>query len=226
MKSILIVEDDPAILMGLETALTEENYEIISIDNGEKGYNYALKKNPYLIILDIMLPNMNGLDICRELRRKNIQTPVMMLTSKKEEIDKVLGFETGADDYVTKPFSIMELKMRVKALLRRSDPPRKELDVFEFSDITIDFKKHEVFKDNKPLSISAKELQIMKYLIEREGEVVSRDKMLDDVWGYDNFPTTRTVDNYILSIRKKIEDDSAEPKHLITIHTVGYKFVK
>jgi len=226
MKSILIVEDDPAILMGLETALTEENYEIISIDNGEKGYNYALKKNPDLIILDIMLPNMNGLDICRELRRKNIQTPVMMLTSKKEEIDKVLGFETGADDYVTKPFSIMELKMRVKALLRRSDPPRKELDVFEFSDITIDFKKHEVFKDNKPLSISAKELQIMKYLIEREGEVVSRDKMLDDVWGYDNFPTTRTVDNYILSIRKKIEDDSAEPKHLITIHTVGYKFVK
>ncbi|MFC2130516.1 response regulator transcription factor [Bacteroidota bacterium] len=226
MKKILIVEDDPAILMGLETALTEENFEIISIDDGEKGYNYALKKNPDLIILDIMLPNKNGLDICRELRKKNIHTPILMLTSKKEEIDKVLGFETGADDYVTKPFSIMELKMRVKALLRRSDPPKKELEVFEFSDITIDFKKHEVLKNNEPLNISAKELQILKYLIEREGEVVSRDKMLDDVWGYDNFPTTRTVDNYILSIRKKIEDDSTKPKHLITIHTVGYKFVK
>ncbi|MGA2298191.1 MAG: response regulator transcription factor [FCB group bacterium] len=226
MKNILIIEDDPVILMGLEASLEEENYKISSANDGNKGFEMALKSTADIIILDIMLPGKNGLDICRELRQKNVNTPILMLTSKKEEVDKVLGFETGADDYLTKPFSIAELKMRLKALLRRSAVPQKEIDNYIFENYELISKKFDVYKDNKPVGLSVKEFQILKYLIEREGEVISRDKLLDDIWGYDTYPTTRTVDNYILSIRKKIEPDPANPKHLITIHTLGYKFIK
>lgn len=226
MTKILIIEDDPAILLGLLASLEEENYEILSEEDGQKGFDSAKKSNPDLLLLDLMLPNKNGLDICRELRREGYEFPILMLTSKKDEIDKVLGFETGADDYVTKPFGIMELKMRIKALLKRTGTPKQEPATYEFGDITVEYKKLEAFIDGEPIGLSAKEFQILKYFIEKEGEVVSRDTLLNDIWGYDSYPTTRTVDNYMLSIRKKIEDDPSNPKHILTIHTVGYKFVR
>ncbi|TAL70721.1 MAG: response regulator transcription factor [Bacteroidetes bacterium] len=226
MKKILIIEDDPAILIGLQASLEEDNYELITATDGDKGFQLAKTANPNVIILDIMLPSKNGLDVCRDLRKLNINTPVLMLTAKKEEIDKVLGFETGADDYLTKPFSIMELKMRIKALLRRTEPGKKEIESFECGNLKINFKRLEAFKNNEQLNLSAKEFQILKYFTEREGEIISRDMLLDDVWGYESYPTTRTVDNFILTLRKKIEDDPSQPKHILTVHTVGYKFVK
>jgi DNA-binding response OmpR family regulator len=226
MKKILIVEDDPAILLGLQASLEEDNYELITASDGENGFQLAKSANPNLIILDIMLPSKSGLDICRDLRKLNINTPVLMLTAKKEEIDKVLGFETGADDYLTKPFSIMELRMRIKALLRRLEPEKREIESVDFGNLKINFKRLEASKNDEPLNLSAKEFQILKYFTEREGEIISRDMLLDDVWGYENYPTTRTVDNFILSLRKKIEDDPSQPKHILTIHTVGYKFIR
>lgn len=226
MKKILLVEDDPAILKGLTVSLEAENYIIKSASDGEKGYQLAKNENVDLIILDIMLPSKNGLDICRDLRKDGINTPILMLTSKKDEIDKVLGLEIGADDYVTKPFSLRELQARIKAILRRKSEMTKSIDDFSFDGINLDFKKMEAVKDGEPIKLSALEFKILKYLIEREGDVVSRDKLLDDVWGYEAFPTTRTVDNYILSIRKKIENNPAEPVHILTMHKSGYKFVR
>jgi DNA-binding response OmpR family regulator len=226
MITVLVIEDDAAIQLGLKIALEEENYNIITFEDGHKGFNEAKRLKPDIILLDLMLPNKNGLDICRDLRREGFKMPILMLTSKKEEIDKVLGFETGADDYVTKPFSIVELKMRIKALLRRSSPDPSDINNCEFDDIKIDFKKLEAIKKEKTIQLSAKEFQILKFFISKEGEVITRDALLDNVWGYESFPSTRTVDNFILQIRKKIEDDPSNPKHLITIHTVGYKFIK
>ncbi|MCK5087877.1 MAG: response regulator transcription factor [Melioribacteraceae bacterium] len=225
MKRILIIEDDPAILMGLKDSLTEEHYEVLTEEDGERGFRKAIKENIDLILLDLMLPSKNGIDICRDLRSAGVNTPILMLTSKKEEMDKVLGLEIGADDYVTKPFSIRELQARIRALLRRKTEMVKEIEEYSFGNVNIDFKKQEAIKNKKALQMSSTEYQILKYLIQHEGEVISRDKFLDDVWGYDAFPTTRTVDNYILSIRKKIEDDPANPKHLLTVYKSGYKFV-
>ena len=226
MKKILLVEDDPAILKGLTVSLEAENYFIKSASDGEKGYQLAKNENADLIILDIMLPSKNGLDICRDLRKDGINIPILMLTSKKDEIDKVLGLEIGADDYVTKPFSLRELHARIKAILRRKNDLTKSIDDFSFDGTNLDFKKMEAVKNGKQIKLSALEYKILRYLIEREGEVVSRDNLLDDVWGYEAFPTTRTVDNYILSIRKKIENNPAEPVHILTMHKSGYKFVR
>ncbi len=226
MKKILIVEDDPAILKGLISSLESEGYSVVSSTDGEEGFKLGKSLNIDLIILDVMLPNKDGFEICRDLRKSGINTPILMLTSKKEEIDKVLGLEIGADDYMTKPFSIRELHARIKAILRRKAELIKNLDEFSFNGINLDFKKMEALKNGEPIKLTTLEFKILKYLIEREGEVVSRDKLLDDVWGYEAFPTTRTVDNYILSIRKKIENDPAEPVHILTIPKSGYKFVK
>jgi two-component system, OmpR family, alkaline phosphatase synthesis response regulator PhoP len=226
MKRILIIEDDPAISKGLSDALHEEHYEVITVEDGEKGFNFAQNENIALIILDLMLPSKNGIEICTELRKKGINTPIMMLTSKKEEMDKVLGLEVGADDYLTKPFSIRELLARIKALLRRKQEITKNIEEFSFDSIHIDFKKQTASKKNKPIELSTTEFKILKYFIEHEDEIVTRDNLLDKVWGYDVFPTSRTVDNYVLSIRKQIEDNPSEPKHLITVPKAGYKFVK
>ncbi len=226
MKRILIIEDDPAILLGLNESLVEEHFEVLTASDGEEGYQKGKKENIDLIILDIVLPSKNGIEICKELRAFGITIPILMLTSKREEIDKVLGLEIGADDYVTKPFSIRELIARIKALLRRQVEFKKDLEDYTFGNISIDFKRQEVFKGNSKIEISATEIGILKYFIQLEGEVVTRHQLLDDVWGYENFPTTRTVDNFILNIRKKIEDDPSRPKHLLTIHKAGYKFVK
>ncbi len=226
MKRILVVEDDPAILRGLEAALVEEHFEVLTAADGEKGYTLSRRENIDLIILDLMLPKKNGMDVCSELRKDGITTPILMLTSKKEVVDKVLGLELGADDYMTKPFSIRELVARIKALLRRKGEISKELEEYTFGDVELDFKKQEATKRGKLLKLSSKEFDVLKYLILHEGEVVTRHMLLDDVWGYEHEPTTRTVDNYILSIRKHIEDNPSKPSHLLTIHTSGYKFIR
>ena len=226
MKRILIIEDDPAILTGLKDSLQEEHFEVLTEEDGEIGYQEAKKENIDLIILDLMLPSKNGIDICKDLRKEGINTPILMLTVKKEEMDKVLGLEIGADDYVTKPFSIRELIARIKALLRRKVEMNKEIEEYSFGKISIDFKKQEAIKNSKLFELSTSDFKILKYFIQREGEIITRDQLLDNVWGYENFPTTRTVDNHILALRKKIEDDPSHPVHLLTIHKAGYKFVK
>lgn len=227
MKRILIIEDDPAILKGLCISLEEEHYQVFTASDGEHGYQLARKDNFDLIILDLMLPGKNGQEICRELRGQDVKTPIIMLTSKKEESDKVLGLELGADDYVTKPFSVRELQARIKALLRRTAPEDKaDQDTYSFGSIQINFIRQEATKNDLPIKLSVKEFEILRFFIDHEQEVVQRDLLLNEVWGYDIFPTTRTVDTFILNIRKKIEDDPAHPRHLITIHGAGYKFIK
>ena len=226
MKKILIIEDDPATVAGLSDTLTEEHFEVSTVMSGQMGYESAKDGGFDLIILDLMLPEKSGIDVCKDLRKIGISTPILMLTGKKEEIDKVIGLEIGADDYVTKPFSIRELVARVKALLRRPQEIRPDIEEYSFSDIEIDFKKQEAKKGNKPIELSAMEFKVIKYFVQREGEVIDRNKLLDEVWGYQNYPSTRTVDNFILNLRKKIEDDHSEPKHLLTVHGAGYKFVK
>ncbi len=226
MKRILIIEDDPAIARGLQTALEEEHFDVLVASDGVTGEEKARREAVDLIILDLMLPSKNGMEVCRDLRKDGKETPIIMLTSKKEETDKVLGLETGADDYVTKPFSIRELHARIRALLRRPGEIRKEIEGVAFGTIVVDFRKQEARKDGVPVPLSSREFAVLKYLSEREGEVVTREMLLDDVWGYETFPTTRTVDNYILSLRKKLEADPSSPEHFLTVPTSGYKFVK
>jgi DNA-binding response OmpR family regulator len=226
MKKILIVEDDKAILRGLTDNLQQEHFDVSQATDGTKGFEMAKTARHDLVILDVMLPGINGFDICRQLRSQGIQTPILMLTGKGEETDKVLGLELGADDYLTKPFSIKELIARVKAILRRQTELRSPIETTSFGTVHVDFKRQEATKGKKPIRLSAKEFQLLKYFVEHEGEVVTRPQLLDDVWGFDVTPTTRTVDNFILSLRKKIEADPSSPKHLRTVHTAGYKFVR
>jgi len=225
MNKILLVEDDPAILEGLSALLNEESYETITADDGEKGLALALKESPDLIVLDIMLPKMNGLDLLQILRnREKSNVPVIMLTSRKEEIDRVMGLEFGADDYVTKPFSTRELLARIKAVLRRVSVMQQLPDIISFGDVTVDLKHQEVKKNDTLLDLSVTEFNMLAYFISHADEVVTREILLDQVWGYDSYPTTRTVDNFVLAIRKQIEVDPSDPKHLITIYRAGYKF--
>ena len=226
MKKILIIEDDPAILNGLEETFKEEHFDVSTVMSGQMGYEKAREGVYDIIILDLMLPEKNGIDICKDLRKEGVSTPILMLTAKKEEIDKVIGLEIGADDYVTKPFSIRELVARVKALLRRPQEIRPEVEEYSFSNVHLDFRKQEAKRGTQSIELSVMEFKVMKYFIQREGEVIERNKLLDEVWGYENYPSTRTVDNLILNLRKKIEDDHSNPKHLLTIHGAGYKFVK
>ena len=226
MKKILIIEDDPAILTGLEASLEEEHYEVSSSTDGLEGNEKARIEQFDLIILDLKLPGKNGMDVCNDLRKEGVNTPILMLTSKIEEMDKVLGLELGADDYVTKPFSVRELLARIKALLRRNSVVKSEIEECSFGNIYINFKNQEATKNKEPLELSTMEFKVIKYFVQCEGEVIERSKLLDDVWGYDNFPSTRTVDNFILVLRKKIEDDPAHPIHILTVHKAGYKFVK
>jgi len=226
MPKILIIEDDPAISRALTVALKEEQYDVLVAADGERGKDLALKERLDLILLDVVLPKMDGYDVCRELRAAGITYPILMLTSKKTETDKVVGLELGADDYITKPFSIRELLARIKAHLRRSREQKVQSESISFGDIVVDFKKMEAKKGGKEVKLSVRELEVLKFFIEHEGEVISRDTLLDKVWGYEQYPTTRTIDNYILSLRKKIEDDIKTPRHLLTVHTAGYKFIR
>ena len=226
MKTILIIDDDASIVKGIQEALKAEHFNVIAAETGEKGLTMARRQSVDLILLDLRLPDKNGEEICRDLRAEGINTPIVMLTSKREEMDKVLGLELGADDYLTKPFGIHELVARIRAILRRNRDLTKDIEEYAFGDIYLDFKKQEARKKGKELKLSTGEFSTLKYFILHEGEVVTRTMLLDEVWGYESFPTTRTIDNYVLSIRKKIEIDPARPKHLITIHTSGYKFLK
>lgn len=226
MKTILIVEDDAAIVQGLEEILRAEHFDVCSASTGQKGILMAKRENVNLIILDLILPDIKGKDVCRSLREQRIETPILVLSSKKHEIDKVMLLEIGADDYVTKPFSTRELVARIHAILRRKTVTTKVIEEYAFGNIEIDFKKQEAKKGSKRLKFSSKEFEILRFLVAHEGEVVTRETLLNKVWGYESYPTTRTVDNYILSIRKQIEINHSQPKHLLTIHTAGYRFVK
>lgn len=225
MKRILIIEDDVSILSGLRDVLTFKSYEVLTAEDGETGYAAVGKEKPDLIILDIMIPKMDGFALCGKLRAEGNATPVLMLTAKGEEPDKIRGLDIGADDYVTKPFSLPELLARVRALLRRTPEgaPKSLPDSLRIGDVFLNFKKYEAAKGDAAMNLSPKEFGILGYLASRAGEVVTRDELLDEVWGYDLYPTTRTVDNHIAQLRSKIENNPAEPRYLLTVHGVGYK---
>jgi DNA-binding response OmpR family regulator len=222
---ILIIEDEPSMILGLQDNLEYEGYEVITAIDGEAGVGRALKDKPNLILLDVMLPKKSGLDVCRELRSQGIESPIIMLTARGQEIDKVLGLEIGADDYVTKPFSINELLARVRAHLRRAAKLVSEIESYRFGTIELNFKKYLASKNGEPIELSQREFELMKYLIRHRGETVTRDELLDKIWGYDNYPITRTVDNHIARLRHKIETVPNEPEFILTVHRVGYKFI-
>ncbi len=226
-KKILIIEDDPGISLSLKDEFESEAYEVATADDGEKGLEAARIQQPDLIILDIMLPVLDGYEVCKRLRMGGNRAPIIMLTVKDKEIDKVLGLELGADDYVTKPFSLRELLARAKALLRRSEDLPIDLGAYSFGEIEINFKKYEATKKGENLDLTPLEFHMIKLLIQGKGEVLTRDDFLDGIWGEDNLSVSdRTVDSHIANIRKKIEDDPADPQHIISIRGVGYKFVE
>jgi len=222
MKKILIAEDDNHILTGLVDNLTAEGYKTIIARDGQSALKQVREKSPELIILDIMLPKLNGFEVCKELKRGGVNIPIIILSAKAQEADKVLGLELGADDYVTKPFSPRELLVRVKAVLRRSSQPPEHQEKYEFDDIKIDFIRYEVFKKNEEVKLTAAEFKVLKLLIDSKNSPVSRHKILSEIWAEN--VTTRTVDTHIWNLRKKLEDDPSNPKHIITIHRIGYKF--
>jgi DNA-binding response OmpR family regulator len=225
MSVILAIEDDPAILRGLADNLRFESYEVLTASDGQSGYTLIREKHPDLIILDLMLPKLSGYEICRKIRAEGIQTPILMLTARGEEADRVLGLDLGADDYVAKPFSIRELMARVRAILRRAKPDKEQPDELRFDDVVINFVSYEARKAGEPIEMTRKEFQILRLLASRPGEVVTRDELLNEVWGYENYPTTRTVDNHIAALRAKTEAQPSDPQRLKTVHGVGYKLV-
>jgi DNA-binding response OmpR family regulator len=222
---VLIVEDDQAMAVALRDGFEYEGFAVQVARDGASGLKAASEKDLDLIILDVMLPKVSGFDICKQLRSTGNNTPIIMLTARGQEIDKVVGLKIGADDYVTKPFSFMELMARVEALLRRISRRTDTPEEFKFGDIVVNFKKFEVSKAGTPVELSAREFNILKYFIEHRGEVVTRDQLLDSVWGYGSFPLTRTVDMHIAKLRQKVEDSPHDPRHIVTVHRVGYKFI-
>jgi len=227
MKKILIIEDDEALLATLSSALEAENYSVDSAMDGHVGFELGKKETFDLICVDWVLPSMNGLEVCRKLREDGISTPLIFITGeKKEEVDKVLGLELGADDYIIKPFGIREFTARIKAVLRQAIPEIPELEKCVFGNNNIDFKKQILTNQDQEYTLTAKEAELLKFMFAFAGEVLSRERILNQVWGYENFPTTRTIDTFIHNLRKKIEDDPTEPKHLVTVPWSGYKLVK
>jgi DNA-binding response OmpR family regulator len=225
MSRILVIEDDPAILRGLADNLKFESHEVLTAVDGEAGYQLIREQKPDLIILDLMLPRLSGYEVCRKVRDEGITTPIMMLTARGEEGDRVLGLDLGADDYVTKPFSVRELLARVRALLRRAHPANASPHELRFDDVVIDFRRYEARKGDLTLEMTRKEFGVLRLLASRPGEVVTRDELLNEVWGFENYPSTRTVDNHIATLRAKLENNPAEPRRLLTVHGVGYKLV-
>lgn len=225
MTKILIVEDEPNMVAGLRDNFEFEGYEVISAPDGVAGLERAISSSPDLVILDVMMPRMSGLEVCKQLKTKRPAMPIIMLTARGQEVDKVVGLELGADDYVTKPFSIRELLARVKAVLRRSQLPPPSQEQRSFGDVEVNFRTCQVLRKGKPLEFSSKEFELLKYFLCHTGEALSRDKLLEDVWGYDSFPTTRTVDAHIVRLRQKLEAKPDDPRFILTVHGVGYKFV-
>jgi DNA-binding response OmpR family regulator len=225
MSVVLLVEDDPAILEGLQESLRMERYDVLSAADGLTGYRLAREKRPDLVILDLMLPKMGGFEICRKLRAEAFTAPILMLTARGDEGDRVLGLDLGADDYVTKPFSVRELLARVRALLRRQEKSDKLPDELRFDDVVVDFRRCEALKHGSAVELTRKEFGVLRLLAAKAGEVVSRDDLLNGVWGYDSYPNTRTVDVHIALLRSKLEDKPSTPRRLITVHGMGYKLV-
>lgn len=221
---ILIVEDEPAMVAGLRDNFEYEGYEVISAVDGVEGLDRALSEKPDLVVLDVMMPRMSGLDVCKQLKLKQPSLPIIMLTARGQEIDKVVGLELGADDYVTKPFSIRELMARVKAVLRRA-APQPPPDIYRFSDVEVNVRSNEVLRNGSRVELSAKEFALLAYFVAHPAETLSRDRLLDAVWGYENYPNTRTVDTHIVHLRQKLEPNPEEPRFILTVHGTGYKFV-
>jgi DNA-binding response OmpR family regulator len=225
MKRILVIEDEPQMLLGLRDNLELEGYEVQTASDGDEGLARAATFNPDLVLLDVMLPRKNGFDVCRELRARSNTTPIVMLTARSAETDKVLGLELGADDYVTKPFSITELLARVRAVLRRTGGRPQPQDVVRIGDIEVDFKLHQARRGKQRIEFTAREFDLLRYFVQHTGQVVTREQILNEVWGYEEFPTTRTIDNFVAKLRQKIERAPHAPEHILTIHGSGYKFV-
>jgi len=224
-QKILIVEDEPDMVLGLRDNFEFEGYEVVTAADGAAGLEKARSEKPDLMILDIMMPKLSGLEVCKTLRGEGFEKPIIMLTARGQEIDKVVGLELGADDYVTKPFSIRELLARVRAILRRTEGSKRRLARYRFADVELDFEIYRATRAGDPLDMSPREFELLRYLIERKGDTVSRDQLLEDVWGYESYPSTRTVDTHIAKLRAKIGDSGSEPRYILTMHGAGYKFV-
>jgi DNA-binding response OmpR family regulator len=222
--TVAVIEDDESVRTSLVLNLEVEGFKVVTACNGEEGIEVVKDKNPDLIILDVMMPKKDGLQTCKELRNSGNSTPLILLTARSAEVDKVLGLDLGADDYLAKPFSMMELLARVKALLRRTNSTN-QVDTVHFDDIVIDFKAYKAEKSETPIELSAREYRLLRYLVAKRGTVVTRDELLDEVWGYSSYPSTRTVDNHIARLRQKIEVNVEAPQHILTVHGVGYKFI-
>lgn len=221
---IAIIEDEEIIRKSVTMNLELEGFEVVTASDGEEGIQLVNERKPDLIVMDVMMPRKDGLQTCRELRTAGISTPLILLTARSSEVDKVLGLDLGADDYLAKPFGMLELLARVKALLRRVQRVTS-VDEIRFSDVVVDFKAYRAVKNEQPIDLSAREYRLLRYLVVKQGNVVTRDELLDEVWGYNSYPTTRTVDNHIARLRQKIEANVDEPQHILTVHGVGYKFV-
>lgn len=221
---IAIIEDDESVRKSLVMNLELEGFRIVTASDGEEGLRVVRDQKPDMIVLDVMMPKKDGLQTCKDLRNSGNSTPLILLTARSAEVDKVLGLELGADDYLAKPFGMAELVARIRALLRRSTVT-EDVDRVEFDNISIDFKAYRAERGAETVELSAREYRLLKYLVVKRGKVVTRDELLDEVWGYNSYPTTRTVDNHIARLRQKIESNVDEPRHILTVHGVGYKFV-
>ncbi|MBN2357600.1 response regulator transcription factor [candidate division KSB1 bacterium] len=227
MAKILVIEDETEMAQGLKDNFEFDGHTVLIAGDGEQGLQMAQNTDIHLILLDIMLPKKSGLDVCKELRAMGIKTPVIMLTARGQEIDKVLGLEFGADDYITKPFSVRELLARVKAVLRRYPPVDGTAEKkIRIGKLTVNFQRYQAEDDKGEVELTHKEFDMLKYFYEHKGRVVSREQLLDDVWDYNASPTTRTIDNHILKLRKKIEINPEHPRHLLTVHGIGYKYIE
>jgi two-component system, OmpR family, alkaline phosphatase synthesis response regulator PhoP len=225
MESILIIEDDPSILRGLRHNLRFEGYSLRSAVDGEVGLELAVNEPPDLILLDVMLPKLNGFEVLRELRRLQLDIPVIMLTAKAEEIDKVRGLDLGADDYVTKPFALPELLARIRSVLRRKRRFDKKTEQATFGDVVVDFAAARVTVRGEPVKLTTRELSLLRLFVEREGDALSREEIVRRVWGYDYEGTERTLDNFVSRLRQKLEPDPTAPRHFLTVRGMGYQFV-
>jgi two-component system alkaline phosphatase synthesis response regulator PhoP len=225
METILIIEDDPSISLGLEKNLKFEGYHVLLANNGEKGLQMAVDSRPDLLILDIMLPEINGFEICKILRKNKIEIPILIISAKDQEFDKIMGLDLGADDYVTKPFSIREMLARINAVFRRKRKYDDEKENLSFGAVVIDFVGREVLRNGEKQDISHTEFELLKLLIQNKNKVLDRKEILNKVWGYDYYGTARTIDNFITKLRQKIEDDPNDPRYILTVRGIGYKFV-
>ena len=223
---ILLVEDEPSLVLTLSDRLISEGYVVRTAGDGETGLAQAMNGAFDLLILDVMLPRKNGFDVCRDVRQQGLQMPILMLTAKGQVVDKVVGLKLGADDYLTKPFDMMELVARVESLLRRARTPiAPAAGSYAFGDVRVDFRRAEVTRGDDPVELSALEFKLLSHFIEHRGELLSRNHLLDEVWGYESTPYTRTVDVHVASLRQKLEVRPGKPQLILTVHGRGYKFV-